>query len=87
MTDNPIAITAGSDINPLQITVPGHTYSVGDFVYVDGVSGLSRPNGINGVNGRTFYITAISGNVLTLGSITTFTAVNASTWTDRKSVV
>lgn len=81
VTDNPIAITAGSDSNPLQITVPGHNYSVGDFVYVDGVSGLARPNGINGVNGRTFYITAISGNVLTLGSITAFTAVNASTWT------
>lgn len=85
VTDNPIAITAGSDSNPLQITVPGHTYSVGDFVYVDGVSGLARPNGINGVNGRTFYITAISGNVLTLGSITTFTAVNASTWTSYSS--
>lgn len=81
VTETALTITAGSDSDPLQITVPGHTYSVGDFVYVDGVNGLTRPNGISGVNGRTFYITAISGSVLTLGAITTFTAVNASTWT------
>jgi hypothetical protein len=42
--------------------VPGHNYSVGDVVYVQGVAGLSRPNGISGVNGRAFYVSNIIGS-------------------------
>lgn len=55
-----INITAASLTYPATITVPGHAYTIGDWIYVTGIVGTIQ------LNGRFFTITNISGNVLTL---------------------
>lgn len=74
-----IAITAGTNTNPLTLTIPGHTYSVGDDVYLSGVTGLTRPNGVSGVNGRTLRVSAVAGNVVTFVDQLSG-ATTAATW-------
>lgn len=77
-------VTAVVSLNPLVITVPGHGASVGDFAqWGSAPIGLVRPNGISGVQGRTFYISAVAGNNLTLAAQGNgvYTNVDASTWT------
>ena len=81
VTEDAFSITAGGATNPATITAPGHDFVVGDFIYVDGVSGMVRENGISGVNGRTFYVTAVAGDNVTLGSITAFTSIDGAGWT------
>jgi len=76
--------TAVVTMNPLVVTVPGHGASVGDFVqWGSAPIGLVRPNGISGVQGRTFYVSAVAGNNLTLAAQGNgvYTNVDASTWT------
>ena len=77
-------VTAVVSLNPLVVTVPAHGASVGDFV-VWGTApiGLVRPNGISGVQGRTFYVSAVAGNDLTLAAQGdgVYINVDGSTWT------
>ena len=35
-----IAITAATKANPCVLTIPGHTYSIGEWIYVQGVGGI-----------------------------------------------
>ena len=39
-----IAITAATKANPCVLTIPGHTYSVGDWIYVQSVGGMTQLN-------------------------------------------
>lgn len=87
VTRTPFAITAGTASNPLTITVPGHDFVVGSLVFVDGVVGLARPNGVSGINGRTLEVSAVAGNIVTLADVTSagYTDVDASSWTNYVS--
>ena len=74
-----VAITAASTSSGLVVGVSGNNYAVGDFVYVSGVVGLVRTNGVSGVNGRTFRVSAVSGSNVTLVDPISGTTT-ASTW-------
>lgn len=39
------AITGATKANPVVITAPGHGFSNGDYVYIDGVAGMTQLNG------------------------------------------
>lgn len=56
-------ITAATRTNPLTVTMPGHTYIVGNSVSFSGVPGMVE------LNGQTLTITAIAGPVLTFGGV------------------
>ena len=67
-------------LSPLVITAAGHNFVVGDRVFASGFVGLTRPNGVSGINGRTLEVSAVTTSTVTLvdpmaGSTT------ASTWT------
>lgn len=61
--ENPFSITAATNANPCVITVPGHDYIVGDWIFVSGVGGMTQ------LNGRYYGITNVAGNDLTLTGI------------------
>jgi hypothetical protein len=50
----------------LVLQIVGSGYAAGDYVYLSGVSGLVRANGISGVNGRTVKVLSVVGNNVTL---------------------
>lgn len=58
-----INITAATRANPCVITVPGHTYSVNNWIFITGVTGMTQ------LNGRYFQITNVAGNNLTLADL------------------
>jgi hypothetical protein len=60
---NITAITKGATTT---ITSPGHGFSVGDFVVVFDTIGMNRPNGISGLNTRTFNVGAATADTVTL---------------------
>lgn len=72
--------------NPLQIQITAHGWSIGDFIVCSvSPSGLARPNGISGVAGRTFYVSNVAGDVVTLSDYAagaTYAPVDGSTWTN-----
>lgn len=53
-------ITAINNANPCVITVPGHGYSVGDWIFVRGAGGMIQ------INNRYYRITNVAGNDLTI---------------------
>lgn len=57
------AVTKGATTT---VTANAHGLSVGDFCVINGVIGLNRPNGISGINTRTFYVGAATANTVTL---------------------
>lgn len=64
--ENPLNITAATNTTDLTITVPGNDFTIAQLVVVDDVVGLTRPTGISGVNGRTFSVQGVAGDVVTL---------------------
>ncbi len=60
---NITAVTIGATT---VLTAAAHGYAVGDFIMVDGTAGALRPNGISGLNGRTFYVSAVTTNTITI---------------------
>lgn len=86
VTEATKAITAVSLGTDTVLTVNAHGYSVGQFIYVRNCVGLARPNGISGVNGRLFYIGAVTTNTITIQEYGTLGAgsyvpVVSSSWT------
>ena len=55
-----IAITAATKANPCVLTIPGHTYSVGEWIYVQGVLGMTQ------LNEKYFIVVAVAGNNVTI---------------------
>src|SRR5215469_1126741 len=72
IVENSFAITAATTANPCTITVPGHNYAVGDWIYITGMSGMTQ------LNGNYYRIGAIAGNVLTLTSILTTNPIDST---------
>ena len=58
-----VAITAASKANPCVLTIPGHAYSAGDWIYVAGVGGMTQ------LNGRYFNVQLVAGNNVTIGDL------------------
>ena len=71
----PVSITNATQANPCVITVPGHTYVVGDWIFVSNVGGMTQ------LNGRYFIILAVSGNDLTLGAILNNANIDSTAYT------
>ncbi len=72
-----------SDINqasPVVVSANGNNFEIGDLVYIDGVTGSLRANGISGVNGRWFRVDALSGDDITLEDPYGF-PLSSATWT------
>lgn len=51
------AITSANRANPCRLQVPGHNYVNGDWVYVDGVVGMTQ------LNGQTYVVGGVSAGV------------------------
>lgn len=68
-----VAITAATKANPCVITVPGHTYAVGDWIYIENIVGMTQ------LNGKYYNISAVAGNDLTLEDLNG-TAVNSTAY-------
>lgn len=56
-------ITAITNDDPCVVTVPGHGYSTGNQVFIDGVLGMTE------LNGLYFYITVIDSNTFSLDGV------------------
>ena len=59
-TTAPVTITGASKTNPVVITAAGHGFSNGDFVYIDGVNGMTQ------LNGNTYKVASASSNTFAL---------------------
>jgi hypothetical protein len=46
ITETPIAITAATQANPCVLTIPGHDFVNGDWIFVAGVGGMTQLNGV-----------------------------------------
>lgn len=60
ITEAALAVTGATQANPLVVTVPGHGWSVGDWIFILAVLGMTQ------IDGLVFKITAVAGNNLTL---------------------
>lgn len=71
------AISAATKSNPATITVVGHGYSVGDWIYILAVGGMTQ------LNGKYYKISVIAGNILTLTNLngTNINSLAYSTYT------
>ena len=72
-----VAITAATKANPCVLTIPGHTYSIGDWIYVQNVGGMTQ------INQKYFIITAVAGNNVTIAGLngTNINSTGYSTYT------
>lgn len=59
----PFAITGITQANPAVVTAPGHSYSVGDPVYLTAVGGMTE------ISEQSYVITATGGGTFTLGTV------------------
>jgi len=61
--ENGFAITGATQANPCVITVPGHNYNIGDWIFISGVGGMTP------LDGLFFSVRAIAGSAVTLGDL------------------
>lgn len=55
------AITGVSQAKRAVVTCPGHGFKSGQLILISGVQGVSQ-QGLNGINGRNYVVTVISGD-------------------------
>ena len=72
-----VAITAATKANPCVLTIPGHTYSVGEWIYVQDVGGMTQ------LNEKYFIVSAVAGNNVTIAGLngTNINSTGYSTYT------
>jgi|SRR5215472_7384079 len=63
-------ITGATNSNPGQITAIGHNFAVGDWVFINGIAGMTP------LNGRVFRVGSVSGNTFTLANTQTGASIN-----------
>lgn len=61
--ENSFAIAGATRANPCVLNIPGHNYSVGDWIFVTGVVGMTQ------LNDRYFSVKVVSGNNITIGDL------------------
>lgn len=64
-------ITGATKANPCVLTIVGSGYSIGDWIFVTGVGGMTQ------LNGRYFKVTNVVGNAVTIAALNG-TAVNST---------
>jgi hypothetical protein len=74
IVETAINITAATAANPCVVTIPGHAYLAGDWIYISGVGGMTQ------LNGRYFNIQLVAGNNITLGDLNG-NNINSTTYT------
>ena len=57
------AISAATKANPCQVTITGHGFNTGDYVYIAGVSGMTQ------LNNAYYTVTKVDANNVTLDGI------------------
>ena len=62
VTETALAVTAATQANPCELTVPGNSFAAGDQVYASGIGGMTQ------LNGDTFIV-AEAGTSFTLQDI------------------
>jgi hypothetical protein len=67
-------ITAATQANPCVITVPGHDFVEGDWIYITGVVGMTQ------LNGRFFVVIDVTGDLVTLGYILDNANINSTAY-------
>lgn len=70
-----IAITGASQANPCVIQVPGNTYVIGEWIFVEGILGMTQ------LNDKFFRVNNVVGNAVTLGNISDSSNVNSTGYT------
>jgi hypothetical protein len=61
IVETSFAITGATQANPCVLNIPGNNYSVGDWIAVNSVVGMTQ------LNGRYFQVIGVSGNFITIG--------------------
>jgi hypothetical protein len=62
VTEAPFAATAATRASPCAVTVPGHNFVNGDWVFGSSFKGMTQ------LNGRTFIVQNVAGNTFTLAN-------------------
>lgn len=70
--------------SPVVVQASGNNFQIGDLVYIQGVTGSVRANGISGVNGRWFRVDAVSDAAVTLEDPYGF-PLSSAAWTAYSS--
>lgn len=63
VTETALPITGATRANPTVITVPGNTWSPGNWLFLSNVGGMTR------LNNRTVIVASVAGNSVTLNDI------------------
>lgn len=63
VTDAPLAITGATSANPCVLHVPGHTWNVDDWIFVDGIQGMTE------LDSRTFIVAGSIPNFVTISDL------------------
>lgn len=61
--ENSFPIAGASNANPCVVTVTGNNYSVGDWIFIVGVVGMTQ------LNDNYYSVLAVSGNSVTIGDL------------------
>ena len=61
ITETSFAITGATNANPAVLTIPGHNYTIGDWIFVNSIVGMTQ------LNDRYFEVLGVSGNLVTIG--------------------
>lgn len=77
--DNPITITAATKTNPVVITAAAHNFSVGDYVDISDVVGMTE------LNGMRYKVGTVTTNTFTLLNMDDNTSIDGTSYTAYKS--
>lgn len=74
ITETAFSISGATQANPCQITLLGHGYSTGDWIFLSGIVGMTQ------LNNRFYVITVTSANTFTLFSLFGLGGINSTTY-------
>jgi hypothetical protein len=63
VTEAAFVITGASQANPCVLTIPGHNYVVGDWIFLIGLGGMTQ------LNARTVVVRNVAGNNVTIQDV------------------
>src|SRR5262245_39004160 len=67
----PFNITNVTQANPMVVTIPGHNFNIGDWIFINGVAGMLQ------VDGRIFKVLATTATTVTLSTTQTGAPINS----------
>lgn len=72
--ESPVNILSATNANPATIGVTGTPFANGDWVFIEGVVGMTQ------LNGQTFEVSGVTSGSLTLTSIWTGATIDSTLW-------